>query len=164
MRQIEQVVVEDRLALEQVEAVAAEAAAQSHDHSFRPAFGDRHLGGDGVVLVQNAGSIADGNAGILTRVGENRFPGDRARSRRQEAREARVIQGEDLVFRRLRQEQRLHFLQLVGHLRGEVVVFRVVFGDVVKLPLVAVMTSGSLPVPRSQGAAGGVVAAIQPSW
>src|SRR6266550_517426 len=49
--------------------------SQRHDHSFRSAFGDRHLSGDGVVLVQNAGSISDRNAGILTRVGKNRFPG-----------------------------------------------------------------------------------------
>ena len=72
--QIEQVVDEDRLALEQVEAVAAEAAAQRHDHSLRAAFGNRHLGGDGVVLVQDARRIADGNAGILARVGENVRP------------------------------------------------------------------------------------------
>ncbi len=80
--QIEEVVNEDRLAFEQVETVAAEAAAHSRDHSLRAALRDRHLGGDGVVLVQNAGSIADGNVGILTRVGELRSPGGRARSRR----------------------------------------------------------------------------------
>lgn len=34
---------------------------------------DRYIGGDGVVLVQKAGSIADGNAGILTRVGEKEY-------------------------------------------------------------------------------------------
>src|SRR6266849_10118709 len=81
MRQVEKIVIEDRLAFEQVEAVAAEAAAQSHDHSFRPALRDRHVGGDPIVPVQNAGSISDGNAGILTRVRKNSFSGDRARSR-----------------------------------------------------------------------------------
>ena len=36
------------------------------------------------------------------------------RSRRNKAREDRVIQGEDVVFRRLRQEQCLQFFELVG--------------------------------------------------
>ena len=55
-----------------------------------------------------------------------------------EPRQDRVIQREHLVFRRLRQEQRLHLLELVGIPRGEVVVLREVFGDVVELPLVVV--------------------------
>ena len=97
-------------------------------------------------------------------ISEDRLPGDRAWARRQETREARVIQRKDVVFCRLGQEQRLHFLQLVRLFRGEVVVLRVVLGDVVKLPLVTVQRSGSLPVPNSHGGAGGVVAAIQPSW
>src|SRR5208337_5339029 len=107
-------------------AVTAEVAAQSHDHSLRTAFGDRHLGGDGVVLVQNAGSISDWDAGILSRVSKNRSPGGSARFRRNEAREGRVIQGENLVFRRLGQEQRLQFLQLVRHFRGEIFVLRII--------------------------------------
>src|SRR5712672_1636477 len=110
MLQVEQVVIEDRLAVEQIEAVAAETAAQGHDHSFRTAFGDRYLSGDSVVLVQNAGSIADGNTRILACIGENSAAGDSARSRRKEAREGPVIQGEDVVFCRLRHEQRLHLL------------------------------------------------------
>src|ERR1700730_3405390 len=98
MRQIEQVVSEDRLTLEQVETIAAEAATQCYDHSFRPALRDRHLGSDRVVLVQNARSVTYRDAGHLTRVGENGSPGDRAWAWRQKAREARVIQGQDLVF------------------------------------------------------------------
>src|SRR5216683_5469283 len=70
------------VALAEKEAVAAEAPAQRRNHSLATALWDRHLGGNGVVLVQNAGSIADGNTGILTRVSEDSFPGDRARSRR----------------------------------------------------------------------------------
>src|SRR5215469_17847576 len=56
-------------AVRQEEAVAAEAAAHSCDHSFCAAFGNRDFSGDGVVLVQNAGSISHGNSRILTGVG-----------------------------------------------------------------------------------------------
>src|SRR5262245_10862613 len=105
--QIEEVVDKDRLTFEQVETVAAEAAAHCRDHSFRPGFRNRHLGGDRVVLVQKARSIAHWNAGIRTRVREDRSPGGRAWPRRNEAREDRVIQREDVVFRRLREKQPL---------------------------------------------------------
>ena len=54
---------------------------------------------DGVVLVQNGGSIGDGNAGILARVSKDRSPCGRARIRRDQAREGRIIQREDLVSR-----------------------------------------------------------------
>ncbi len=43
-----------------------------------------------------------------------------------------------MVFRRLRQEQRLQLAQLVGIAGGEVVVLRVVVSDVVEFPLVVV--------------------------
>src|SRR5579862_7239127 len=55
--QIEEVVIEDRLAFEQVETVAAEAAAQRYNHSFRATLGNGDLRGDGVALIQNAGCI-----------------------------------------------------------------------------------------------------------
>ena len=71
-------------------------------------------GGDGVVLVQDARRIADGNADVLTRVGKIGFPGGRAWLGREQAHKAGVVQGEDLVFRRLSQKQRLQFLELVG--------------------------------------------------
>ena len=89
----------------QEERVATEAATQGCNHSLGAAVGDGDVGGDGVVPVQNAGSIADGNADIYTRVGEIGSSGDGARFRRQQAHEARVIQRENLVFRRLGQEQ-----------------------------------------------------------
>src|SRR6267154_1082564 len=110
----------------QEKSVATETSAQRHDHALGAPFGDRYLGGDGVVLVQNTRRIAEGNADIHTRVGKNGLPGGGARSRRQQAREGRVIQGQDVVFRRLGQEQRLHFLELVRHFRRQVVVLRVV--------------------------------------
>src|SRR5438067_1153406 len=77
--QIEKVVNKDWFAFLQEEAVAAEPAAQRHDHSFRTAFGNSNLGGDGEVFVQNVGSIAERNPGVLTRVGELRFAVDRLR-------------------------------------------------------------------------------------
>ena len=72
--------------------------------------------------------------------------------------------GKTLFFVGLGPEQPLHLLELVRHFRGEVVRLGIVLDDVVKFPFVAVSRSGSLPVASSQGAAGGVVAAIQPSW
>ena len=41
-----------------------------------------------------------------------------------------------MVFRGFGQEQRLHFLELIGLLRREVVVLGIILGDVVKLPVV----------------------------
>ena len=80
-----EVVEKHRLALEQVEAVAAEAAAQGDEHSFGAALRDLHLGGDRVGLVQDARRIAGGQAGHLAGVGEDVPPGGRARPRRDEA-------------------------------------------------------------------------------
>src|SRR4029079_11042612 len=64
--EIEHVVGKHRLALEQIEAVSAEATAVSGDHSFGAALGNGNLGGDGVVLVEDARGVAVGNAGILS--------------------------------------------------------------------------------------------------
>src|SRR6185437_15629126 len=110
--QIEKIVNKHRLAFEQVETVATEATAHCRDHSLRAAFWNRHIGGDGVVLIQNAGSIAAGNIGILTRKSEKSSPSRRARSRRCDARKDRVVQRQDVVFPRLRQEQRPKFFEL----------------------------------------------------
>src|SRR5258705_12563687 len=102
--QIEKIVNEDRFAFLQEEAIAAEAATESHDHALRTAFRNGDRGGDSVVLVEKAGSISDGNVRILTQVGENRSPGSRARPRRNDAWDERVIQWADVVLRRLRLE------------------------------------------------------------
>src|SRR5277367_4769906 len=85
MSQIEQVVIKNRLPLQQIEAVAAEASAQSHDHSFRTPLWNRDLGGDGVVLVQDAGRVAHRNVGVRSRISENGPARDRARPWRQQA-------------------------------------------------------------------------------
>ena len=50
---------------------------------IRPPLGDGDLGGNGVILIQNAGSVGKGNADIRTPVGENGLSGGGARSRRQ---------------------------------------------------------------------------------
>src|ERR1019366_5205844 len=106
--QIEQVVHEHRLAFEQVETIAAEAPTQGHDHALRALLGNRDIRGYGVVLVQNARRIAEWNAGVFTRVSEHRAPRARARSRRQESREARKIQWTHVIFGRFGHEQGRH--------------------------------------------------------
>src|SRR5689334_1072069 len=92
VHQVEKVIVEDRLSLEQIKAVTTEATTQSYDHPFRPTFWDRHVCGDGVVLIQNAGSIADRNVGSFARIGEDRAPCDCARARGQQASNGRIIE------------------------------------------------------------------------
>ena len=72
------------------------------------------------------------------------MPAVGARSRGKGALENTVVQREYVVFRRLDQEEFLHVTQLVRHLGGEVVVLRIVLGDVVKLPAVAVDDIGKL--------------------
>ena len=49
----------------------------------------------------------------------------------------RIIQREHLILLRLDHEEVLQLFQLVGMLRGEIVVLRIVIGDVVELPFVA---------------------------
>ncbi len=52
--EIEEVVEEHRLALEQIKAIATEAATQGDDHSFGAALRNVHFGGDRIGLVQDA--------------------------------------------------------------------------------------------------------------
>ena len=63
--------------------------------------------------------------------------------------------GNTLFFCRLDQEELLHVAQLVRHLGGEVIVLRIVLGDVVKLPFVTVDHVGqTCPCPISHGPCG----------
>src|SRR5258705_13935493 len=94
--QIEKIVNEDRFAFLQEEAIAAEAATESHDHALRTPFRNGDRGGDCVVLLWKGGSISDGNVRILTQVGGNRSPGSRARPRRNESRAQPAIQSESV--------------------------------------------------------------------
>src|SRR5208282_2419388 len=89
--QIEEVVDKDRLAMLQEQAVAAEAAANGHDHPLSAAFGDGDLGCDGVVLVQDIGGITDGNPGLRTGEGEDGLSGGGAWSPSHDARKDSVI-------------------------------------------------------------------------
>jgi hypothetical protein len=77
--QVEEVVGEDRFALEQVEAVTAEAAAVRYDHPVAAVIGDFHLRGDGVGPAYGVGRIGVGRPGQRTRVGEDAAPGGVAR-------------------------------------------------------------------------------------
>ena len=70
----------------------------------------------------------------FARIGEEGPARGVARLVRDEPGQARVVQREDLILRRLHVEQLLHVAQLVGHLGGEVVGLRPVFVDVVSLP------------------------------
>ena len=79
-------------------------AAKGNDHSFRATLGNSYVGSDGVVLVQNVRSVADWNSGILTGIGEDRLPGNSARSRGLEADEGCVIQRQNVILSRLGQE------------------------------------------------------------
>src|SRR4029078_12838427 len=72
--QIKEIVNEDRLVFFQEEAVNAQTGGKGDAHSFGASSGNCNLGGNGVVLVQNARSIADGNVGVRTRVSETRLP------------------------------------------------------------------------------------------
>ena len=91
-----------------------------------------------------SGVVTVGKTGRFTRVGEYGPTGGRARSRRGGASGEAVIQREHVVFLSLDQEEFLHVAQPVGHLGGEVVVLRIILGDVVKLPGVAVDDIGEL--------------------
>src|SRR5262245_56980666 len=111
-----EVVGEHWLALEQVEAIATEAAADGNDHPFagvlraarKPhgtarAARNVYLGGDRIRPVQDARCVALGQTGHLARIGEDGSPGGRARAWRQDALQDGVVEGEHVVFRGLYQ-------------------------------------------------------------
>ena len=131
---------EAELALAQEQAVAAEASAIGDDHAFRAAFGDRDLGGDRVRLVQDARRAAVGDADRFARIGEDLASAREVRARRVPAQERRVVERQHVELLRLGVEEVLHLLQLVRHLRGQVVVLggihRLQIADVVEFPVV----------------------------
>ena len=132
--QVHQVPEEHRLALEQIEAVAAEAAALRDDHPFGAALRDLHLGLEVVRGVEDARRVAVGRAGQLAGVGEHVAAGRDAGPRRDEPRGHGRIQRQDLVLLRLDPEQVLHLLELLRVLGGDVVRLRPVLAQVVQLP------------------------------
>ena len=136
--QLDQVPGEDRPALQQVEAVAGEAAAVGDQHALGAALGNVDLGRDRVRPVQHvrrAARTRERHVGQLARIGEHGPAGGVARLRADEPGEGAVVEREDLVFRRLHGEQLLHVAQLVRHLGREVVGLRPVLVEVVELPL-----------------------------
>src|SRR4030095_14161777 len=106
----EKVVGKDRLALEQVEAIATEAATERIEHPLGAACRDFHLGRDGVGLVEGVGRVAVGQTGYFARVGEHGLAGGRVWPRYGEALEEVVVKREHVVFRRLDQEQLLLYV------------------------------------------------------
>ena len=89
-------------------------------------------------LLRMLGALALRRAGHFPGVGEDGLACDRARTWSQRSREHIVVQRQHVVLGRLDQEELLHVAELLRHLRREVVVLRIVLGDVVQLPVVAV--------------------------
>ena len=115
------VVDEHRLALQQVQAPAVEAAALVDDHAVAAALGHVDLGGDRVGLVEQArhvafGDVRDGQA----RVVEHRPARGKARARRDEPRRGRGVERQHLVLGEFAEHQVPHLLHLLGVLRGDV--------------------------------------------
>ena len=98
------------------------------------------------------------------RIGELGSPSGVARLGGENPRKEAIVHGEHLIFRRFHDEQFLHLPQLVGHLGCEIVGLRVVLGDVIQFPFVAVDHVRHLGPAANHGGSGGVVEAIQPSW
>ena len=162
--QVDQVPEEHRLALEQVEAVAAEPAALGHDHALGAALRDLDLGLEVVRGVEDARRVAVRRAGQLAGLRELIASGRNARTRRDEAGRHRRVQRQHLVFLRLGPEQLLHLLELFRVLGGDVVGLGPVLAQVIELLREAgrVLTA---PAPSvSQGGRMTLVLAIQPSW
>ena len=68
--QSEQVVGEDRFALEQVKTIAPETASERVKHSLGAFRRNFHVSGDRVGLVEYVRCVAAGHAGYFARVGE----------------------------------------------------------------------------------------------
>jgi len=141
--EVEKVVEEHGLAganaghtLAQKQTIAAKPPAFRDDHALCPALGDLDLGGDGVGLVQDARRRAGRHAGQFARIGEDRASRRDARTRRIPARERRVVEWKHVVLLRFGIEEGLQILDLLRHLRSEIVVLGGVLLNVVELPLV----------------------------
>ena len=89
---------EHRLALQHVEAVAAEAAALGDEHAFAAALRDFDLGLEVVRGIEDARRVAVGRAGERAGVGEHVAAGGDAGPRRDEPRRHRRIERQHLVL------------------------------------------------------------------
>ena len=160
--QAEEVVAVRRLAVRDVEREAAERAALGDDHAFGAAVGHDDLGRDGMRLVLEVDDrvlrqpphAAEEHLRVAAH--ELRPPGEVG----VEPLDAAVVEREDVVLRRLDQEEPLQLAELVGLVGGEVVRLRPVV-RAVQLPDVVVESGASRSPPT------GVlcrVTAVQPSW
>ena len=108
--QVQQIPDKNRLAFEEIEAPTAEATPLGCQHSLASAFGDIHLGGDGVRGSDQAWRIAHGDAGQFAGIGELGPARCHAGTRRDHAHGEGVIQRENLVFVGLLNKELLHLL------------------------------------------------------
>jgi len=155
-RQIEQVVKKNRLALENIEAVAAEPSAIGHEHTVAAIRRNGEFSGHNVGFVQNVWFVARKDASHRSRIGEHIPSCRNAWSLSRDARETRSVQWQHLILLRLHPEQILQLLEFGRIGRRHIVELSPVIGDVVEFPLGV----GSVIL---HGARYGVVEAIQPS-
>ena len=127
-----QVVFEDEMALVHVTGEAAAGAAQGVEHAagIRAAF---EVDGDGVVVIAQGGRGELGHAGGGVVEGPARV-GRLDPVFGMNAQPDAGADGEGFVFLRLREEELLHFRQLLRLFLGEVVHLREVLGEIVEFP------------------------------
>ena len=101
----QEIVGEHGFALDQVEAIAAEAAPERVEHSFATARGHFHLGGDRVGPGQRVRRAARGYAVYFAIVSKLLPSGCGARPRGEDAFEDRIIEREHLILLRLNHEE-----------------------------------------------------------
>jgi hypothetical protein len=149
--EVHQVPEEDRLALEQVEAVAAEPAAGGQDHALGAARRHLDVGGDGVGRVQQQRRVALRDAGHRLRVDELGAARRDVRARRHKARRHGGVQRQHLILLGLLAEDLPQLLHLLGVLGRHVLELGPVLAQVVQFPghvVEGVLVDQSEHVPR----------------
>ncbi|CAH0300022.1 hypothetical protein ROS9278_04518 [Roseomonas sp. CECT 9278] len=152
--QVQQVEREDRLAVLQVQAPAAEAPALREQHAIGAAGGNLDLGGDAVGPVEQVRRrIGLGAAG---RPGIDELPATSggAGARVDHACQRCHVERENLVARGFHGEDVAHHAQPVGELAGDAGHLRRVVGQVVEFPLQPVRDVGRARRHRAPGRCG----------
>ena len=117
-----EVVAEDGLAFEQIEAVSGETSTVGEDDAFGSAFRDDDFRLDAPRFVLGIRCGAFGDADETGEVGEGIASGGEAGAvRHVEALDLAVINRQDIVFLGFLPEEFLEFFELRGFFRGEVV-------------------------------------------
>ena len=146
----EEVVAEGWLAVFEVEAPAAEAAALREDDAVGAALRDVQVCGDG------EGAVLDVDEDVLAHAGHALAERERGAACHQigaadesgvEALETAVVDGQDAVLDRLLDEEVLHLLELGGIGGGEIVGEAEVVAGVVELPFVVLQRGTGLGFP-----------------